>query len=227
VTVCGDTGAGVAQNASIGTFRLDGRLNDRVNMFARYGFDRVTMFPGAVSASPYVGFDTGAQVVNDRVELSVTDVLSTTAVLTGTFTFDRRALLRELDGAAVRPTLYSVTRPFTTIGDATATLAVPGVSPAVPGAALPSTGFRDDERVGAELESLAGSHTIRVGGAWTRVDDGRQLGDFLLPIESLGRSLPSALDGFVRGTLDRTDAALEPATPRDRAIHFDEVGGYV
>ncbi len=226
VPVCGDTGAGTAQNTTQSMIRADWRITDLTMLMVRYGLDRATLFPGAVSVSPYAGLDTGARIANDAVEASVEIAINPQTISTTKFVFDRRAELRPLGERPAGPSLYALPRPFVPLGDGTAPIALPGYLPLTPGEGLPSDGPRTGLRFAEEFGYVVNSHLFKFGGGWSRISDDRDSGAFREPVVSLGRAVPDALDNLVLGRAFRTDA-VDPLARFERAARYDETALYV
>jgi hypothetical protein len=67
-----DAGAGTAQNNWNYTARLDHHFTDNTALMGRYAFSQIRYPEGAISTSPYAGFNTGEDIRNQNLNLTLT-----------------------------------------------------------------------------------------------------------------------------------------------------------
>ena len=203
-----EAGGGAPQNSYAVVGNVDYAWNARTRLSARYSLWSETDFAGAVSSSPYLGYDTGARFFDNRFTVSGDREWSPTLTSTVRATFSRLSNLQPLGANAPGPSLYMST--LTPVSLAGQPVILPGYNPQIPGAALPSGGPQNVASVAADSTRVFGKHDLRFGGEFTYIQDNRAFGAFQNAVEGLGTAVGSGIDGLLTGQLHEFDAAVDP-----------------
>ncbi len=133
-----DSGGGDPQNTTQFAGKVDYNLTDKTQMYFRYARYYSDLFPGTVTNSPYVGYDSGESVYDNGYALSLTHLFSPTWVSQTKISYNRIGLLQPLSTAPIGPTLYTTLTNTNSLGNAPITY--PGYSPFTPGNSIPFGG---------------------------------------------------------------------------------------
>lgn len=204
-----DAGGGFPQNQYQTVSRVDYNLSNKTTLYGRYALQSIDFFPGFVSFSPYVGYDTGETDFNQNALLSVTHTFSPQLVSQSKAVYNRLTLLDPLGTAPVSPTL------FLSSGNVASKIlginvALPGYLPFSPGSGIPFGGPQNLGQVYEDVSWSKGVHTFRFGGQYIYIRDNRAFGAYAEPVELLGSSLSQGMDNFLTGQLLRFTAAVNP-----------------
>ena len=123
-----DAGGGAPQNTTEEVARVDYNISDKTTLFGRYASYKESDFAGFVSASPYGGYNTGANQYYQNLEINVARIFSATLLNTAKVVYNRlNGPVFSLGTAPVGPTLYtSSTVPSVSVGGNTFPLIFPG-----------------------------------------------------------------------------------------------------
>ncbi len=206
----GDSGGGTPQNDTESVARVDYILSPRTQMYARYALDKGVLPAGAVSNSPYDGYDTGQTTFNQNALFSITHTFGPRWVSQSKAVLNRLTLQQPLGKNPVGPTLYfrdSVAATF-----ASQQIALPGYSAFTPGSAVPFGGPQNLGQVYQDLSVTKGAHQLRFGGSYVYIQDNRVFGAYEEAVEALDTAAlrRQGLNRFVNGTLRRFRVAIDP-----------------
>lgn len=209
-TVPSDAGGGYPQNTYDIVSRFDWNLTDKTTFYSRYAIYNEIDMPGTVNTSPYVGYDTGQNLRDQNILLSLVHQMSTSLTEQSKFVYNRLKTVQPLGQAPVSPTLYLTTN--TAAADANGIdLYFPGYSATAPGSAIPFGGPQNFYQVYEDLTWTKGKHTIRFGGSMNFLLDNRAFGAYEEAVEDLGGSSPSlGINNLIAGQLNAFDAAIYP-----------------
>jgi hypothetical protein len=203
-----NTGAGDPQDSVQFVVRGDWNITDNMTAYFRHAFEDINFFEGTVSNSPWLGYDTGAEVLNNNFLASVTYVWTPTFVTTSKFTFNRLFSLQPLVGEP-GPTLYLTGTAFRTLGTG-APVAFPGNLPLTPGNGIPFGGPQKLWQFYQDANWSLGNHQLRFGGSYVRIHDDRTFGAYQTAVEQLGSTTTSALNNLVLGRIRSFQGAVDP-----------------
>jgi hypothetical protein len=139
-----DSGGGTPQDSYLHVTRFDYILNDKTQIYGRYGLQSNNLFPGSNASSPYQGFDTGSEQFNNTGLVSMVHTFSPRTVAQSKLSFDRLNNLQPLGQNRSGPTLYFLGNQTTSILGTN--VALPGYLPFSPGNAIPFGGPRTSYR---------------------------------------------------------------------------------
>jgi hypothetical protein len=204
-----DAGGGFPQNQVMTVARVDYNLSDKTTMYGRYALDRNDLFAGFVATSPYAGYDTGENRMNQNWLFSVTHTFSPRLVSQSKLVYNRLNILDPLGTAPVSPGLYldSANTASHVLG---IQVAMPGYLPFSPGNAIPFGGPQNLGQVYEDASWVKGRHTFRFGGQYIYIQDNRAFGAYQEAVEQLGNNLNSAMDNFLTGQLITFQSAVDP-----------------
>jgi outer membrane receptor protein involved in Fe transport len=206
-----DAGGGDPQNTYFIVGRMDFTLTDKTSLFARYGADHEIFFPGFVSTSPYQGFETGQNTLNQNMVLSLTHVFSPNLVTQSKVDFNRFNLKQPLGSAGIVPGLFP--QPNTPLSINGLNLLFPGYLPLLPGSALPFGGPQNLYQFYQDISWTRGAHQFRFGGQFVQLRDNRTFGAFETGFESLSRQgsgSDTVLANLLAGQLFQFQGAVDP-----------------
>lgn len=203
-----DSGGGDPQNTMLFAGRVDYNVSDSTQLYFRYGRFDASFFPGSLTDSPYVGYDTAEFQLNTAYALSATHVFSTSLVSQTKLSFNRIATYQPLAQGPVAPTLYTTLSATNSLGGAS--ILYPGYSPRTPGNSIPFGGPQNYYQINQDFTKTLGSHNIRFGGLFTYLNDNRTFGAYAEAVAALGTNVTSAVNGLVTGTLHDFQAAIYP-----------------
>lgn len=205
-----DQGAGDPLNAYQTVLRIDWNVSDKTELYGRYAAQVDSTLPGTVGFSPYVGYDTVNEDLNNNLLLSLTHQFSSNIVSQTKFTYNRLRNLQPLSDKPASPTLYMFGTIVGTLSDLN--IAFPGYLPFSPGSAIPFGGPQSVFQFSEDLTWIIGKHTLKFGGQFIRINDNRTFGAYQNAVEVLGPggNYTTALNNFVNGVLFQFQAAVDP-----------------
>ncbi|MCU1329311.1 MAG: TonB-dependent receptor [Bryobacterales bacterium] len=203
-----DSGGGDPQNTLNLAGRVDYNLSDRTQVYFRYARYDATFFPGTLTDSPYVGYDTADFQLNNAYTLSTTHVFSPSLVSQTKLSFNRISELQPLAEAPIGPTLYTTLSATNSLGGAS--ILYPGYSPRTPDNSIPFGGPQNYYQLNEDITKTFGQHNLRFGGLLTYLNDNRTFGAYAEAVAALGTNPATALSGLVSGQLHDFEAAVYP-----------------
>jgi len=204
-TVPSDSGGGNPQNTYDLVSRMDWNINPTNQLYGRYARERSSQFAGTVSSSPYQGFDTGQELSNNSLVVSLTHTFSPTLVLQSKVVFNRLNTLQPQGAAS--PTLFwrdTATTRF--LGNLAA---LPGYLPFAPGSGIPFGGPQNFIQTYQDFNLTKGPHSFRFGGSYVYIQDNRTFGAYEDPTAGIGTNAVN-FDNFLLGRLARFQGAIDP-----------------
>ncbi|HXJ41077.1 MAG TPA: carboxypeptidase regulatory-like domain-containing protein, partial [Bryobacteraceae bacterium] len=203
-----DSGGGDPQNTLNFAGRVDYNLSNNTQIYFRYARFDASFFPGSLTDSPYVGYDTADFQLNNAYAVSATHIFSTTLISQTKLSFNRIAETQPLAEGPVSPTLYTTLSATNSLGGAS--ILYPGYSPRTPGNSIPFGGPQNYYQLNQDLTKTFGRHNIRFGGLYTYLNDNRTFGAYAEAVAALGTNASSAVNGLVNGQLHDFQAAIYP-----------------
>ncbi len=203
-----DVGAGAPQNGYQTVARVDYNISDRTQFYARYAAEVIGFLSGSNADSPYQGFDTGIEQLNNNILASLTHQFSNNFVSQSRFNVSRPRDLQPLGEREAGPTLYFFANTAATINGLN--FALPGYLPFNPGSAIPAGGPESSYQFSQDFTSTFGSHTLKFGASYYRVLNERTFGAFQNAVQTLGGNNTQALNNFVGGQLLQFQGAIDP-----------------
>ncbi|CDM64888.1 TonB-dependent receptor [Pyrinomonas methylaliphatogenes] len=205
-----DQGGGDPQNTYLTVTRIDWNLSSKTQIYGRYGIQKVDLFAGTISYSPYQGYNTGEHDFNQNAMLSVTHTFSSRFVSQTKLSYNRLNDLQPLTEKGDVPTLYLF--PNTPGSIDGFNFAFPGFLPFSPGSGIPFGGPQNVGEITEDLNYTLGKHQLRFGGLYVYIQDNRTFGAYEEASESLGRqgNYAAALNNFVQGLLFQFQGAVNP-----------------
>ncbi|MGH9831360.1 MAG: carboxypeptidase regulatory-like domain-containing protein, partial [Blastocatellia bacterium] len=180
-----DAGGGDPQNALQSVARLDYNFSNKETVNIRFGTDRQTLFDGTNSFSPYSGFNTGTQLQNDNLSISLTQAHSSRLITQTRLAVNRLVYEQPLGGAGSVPGLSFFGNTTPAIDGYELTL--PGYS-TTGSAALPFGGPQNVFQVYQDGAYLWRKHELRFGGLYSFTQDNRTYGAYQNAVQALGAS---------------------------------------
>jgi hypothetical protein len=204
-----DAGGGNPQNTLQSVVRLDYNFSNKETVNIRFGTDRQTLFDGTNSFSPYSGFNTGAQLQNDNLSISLTQAHSSMLITQTRLAVNRLVYEQPLGGAGSAPGLSFFGNTTPAIDGYALTL--PGYS-TTGSTALPFGGPQNVFQVYQDGTYLWRKHELRFGGLYSFTQDNRTYGAYQNAAQALGASnnFGQALDNLVRGKLYSFTGSIDP-----------------
>jgi hypothetical protein len=213
----GDSGGGFPQDTYFGVVRLDWNITDKTSFYGRYAGDHENQFPGTISTSPFVGFETGTHVLNQNSLLNLTHTFSTSMVSQSKFAYNRLNLNQPLGAAGIVPGMFPQNNtPFLVTGLASTAgsqfLFFPGYLPTSPSNALPFGGPQNLYQAYEDISWNRGNHNFRFGGQYVHIRDNRTFGAFETGFETLANAgnLDLVLSNLLAGHLFQFQGAIDP-----------------
>jgi outer membrane receptor protein involved in Fe transport len=204
-----DSGAGNPQNTYYVVGRVDWNATSKTQLYGRYALQKGSLLSGAVTNSPYAGYDSAQTQTNNSFLLSMIHTFSPRLTSQSKIVFNRLNLLQPLGSNPVGPTLYMNAVSAPTISGNL--IAMPGYSAFTPGNAIPFGGPQNFVQAYQDLSSTLGRHTFRFGGNYTYIRDNRTFGAYEEAVESLSlTSFGDSVENFLNGTLQQFQAAVNP-----------------
>ncbi len=205
----GDAGGGVPDNEYQTVARVDYNLSDRTQMYGRYALQSVLNPAGAISNSPYQGFDSANTNFNNNGLFSITHSFSPSLVSQSKVVFNRLVNTNPFGQQPAVPTLY--VNPTGTISLGQSSVVFPGYEPFSPGAGIPFGGPQNIGQLYEDLNWNHGKHQLRFGGSFDYIRDNRTFGAYETAGEYLSSgSIGGAVGNFLAGQLYRMQVAINP-----------------
>jgi hypothetical protein len=205
----GDAGGGAPQNTYDVVGRVDYNLSDKTTFYARYAIYNEIDTAGFVNTSPYAGYDTGQDLRDQNMLLSLVHSFSPSFTEQSKFVYNRIKTIQPLGTNPVGPTLYFRSSSAAIINGDLAYL--PGYSATTPGNAIPFGGPQNFFQGYEDLTKTKGRHAFRFGGSYLFLQDNRTFGAYEEAVEGLASSKTSlGTDGFINGQLNNFNVAVYP-----------------
>ncbi|MCU1309080.1 MAG: TonB-dependent receptor [Candidatus Angelobacter sp.] len=208
----GDSGGGLPQNTYFGVIRMDWNATDRTSFFVRYGGDHENQFPGTVSTSPFLGYETGTNAFNQNVLLSLTHTFSPSVVSSSKSAYNRLNFNQPLGAAGFVPGLFPQSNAPFLISSVGQFIILPGYLPLSPIDAVPFGGPQNLYQWYEDVSWSRGNHNLRFGGQYVHIRDNRTFGNFATGFETLARvgDLDGVLSNMLAGNLFQFEGAIDP-----------------
>jgi hypothetical protein len=206
----GDTGGGTPENGYQNVERLDFNVSDKTQLYGRYALQSDKLTAGAVSASPYAGFNTGAYDFDNNILFSIIHTISSIWVSQSKAVCNRlNGPVEPLGDYPAVPTLYiSSVGAGPILGNG---IVFPGYDPYTPGAGIPFGGPQNFAQVYEDMSYTRGKHSLRVGGSYEYIRDNRTFGAYETAAEYLGDgNVGEAIGNFLAGQLAEFQVAINP-----------------
>lgn len=204
-----DAGGGDPQNTLQSVARLDFNFSNKETINMRLGTDRQTLFDGTNSFSPYSGFNTGTQLQNDNLSISLTQAHSSRLITQTRIAVNRLKYEQPLGSAGSVPGLsfFGSTQPTIDGYDIT----LPGYS-TTGSTALPFGGPQNVYQIYQDGTYLWRKHELRFGGLYSYTQDNRTYGAYQNSAQVLGSgtNFGLALDNLVKGKLYSFTGSIDP-----------------
>ncbi len=207
-TVPADAGGGFPQSQYQVVGRADWNLSDRTTVYGRYALQDVAFDEGALSFSPWAGFNSASLTRNQNFLVSATHVWSDRFVTQSKFAYNRVRNDQPLGDQPITPSLYIQQNVKTVLLGRD--VALPGYYPFTPAASIPAGGPANNFQFYQDQTYSVGNHTLRFGGSYLRIADNHSFGAFQYAIEELAGSAFNGLDNLVAGQLARYRVAIDP-----------------
>jgi|HubBroStandDraft_6_1064221.scaffolds.fasta_scaffold01038_5 outer membrane receptor protein involved in Fe transport len=205
----GDAGGGAPQNTYDIVGRVDFNITNKTTFYSRYAIYNELDQAGYINTSPYAGYDTGQDLRDQNMLLSLTHTLGSNLTEQTKFVYNRLKTVQPLGSQPVSPTLYLQTNTAASINGQD--VYFPGYSATTPGNAIPFGGPQNFYQSYEDLSYIHGKHDFRFGAAVTFLVDDRTFGAYEEGIEDLGGSDPTAgINNLIAGTMTDFTAAIYP-----------------
>ncbi len=205
----GDAGGGLPQNTYDIVGRVDYNISNRTTFYSRYAIYNELDTAGSVNTSPFVGYDTGQDIRDQNMLLSLTHTIGSNLTEQTKFVYNRLKTVQPLGAQPVSPTMYLATNQPAAINGIDVYL--PGYSATAPGSAIPFGGPQNFYQSYEDVSVIHGKHEFRMGGSVTFLVDDRTFGAYEEGIEDLGGTSPSnGLNNLITGQLTDFEAAIFP-----------------
>jgi hypothetical protein len=219
-------GGGLPQDTALVVGRMDYTLSDRSLIYGRYAFVDRDIYRGALSFSPFLGFNSGVRERDHSALINWLQTLSGPDCCSGPgsspwlmnlkASYSRVNLIRNLDpfvnpnfgSFGLTPRLSPTGFAFSNIGGFP--LAFPGDFPFDPTLNSLFTGPLNLFQASADFAGAWGGHQIQFGASYYYFQDNRNIFSFQNGLFTLGPDVPTALDNFVAGTASSFSAAINP-----------------
>ncbi|HTC93481.1 MAG TPA: TonB-dependent receptor [Terriglobales bacterium] len=178
-----DSGGGAPQNTWYSSNKVDFNLSDKTTMYGRYSVFNENEFAGIVVNSPYTGFDTGQNELNQNFLYSLTHIWSPRIVTDTKINYSRIKLLQPLASQPIQPSLYFNIQSEATINGNNTCL--PGYSCTTPGNSIPFGGPQHIAQIAQSISINKGNHDLRFGGDYLYAQDNRTFGAYENAVEGL------------------------------------------
>ncbi|HKQ77829.1 MAG TPA: TonB-dependent receptor [Blastocatellia bacterium] len=213
-----EIGGGFPQDSLFSVTRLDYTLSDRSLIYGRYAFSTRDIFRGALSFSPFFGFNTG---VNEQAHNGMINWLQTLSgpnccsgpgasawLMNLKAQFSRINLRRSNDVNTIGPRLASAGFAGANIGGVP--IGFPGDFPFNPNLNSLITGPLNLFQFAADFAGNWRGHQVQFGWSFFHFQDNRNILSFQDGLFTLGPNVPSALDNLVNGTASSFAVAINP-----------------
>ena len=206
-----DSGAGSPQNQNLVVGRVDWNVSDKTTVYARYALNRDILQSGTISNSAYTGYDTGDNIQQNNMLVSMTHSFNSRFTSQSKLVFNRLNDFQPLGSAAISPGLYFSPTTTTTFNGIDVML--PGYLPLTPGNGIPFGGPQNFVQTYEDLSYVKGRHTFRFGGSYDYQRDNRTFGAYETPVAAFsttGGIANTSINRFLNGTLGTFTAAINP-----------------
>jgi carboxypeptidase family protein len=214
-----DIGGGLPQDTALAHARLDWSKSDRSLIYGRYLFTDRDIYRGALSFSPFFGFNTGvrerdhAAIINWLYTFSGPDCCSgpgaTPWLMNLKASYNRINLTRNNDFNTIGPRLAPTGFDFSNLGGFP--LAFPGDFPFNPNFNSLFTGPLNLFQASADFAGAWWGQQVQFGGSYYYFQDSRNIFSYQSGLYTLGGNVPQALDSLVSGTANSFTVAINPA----------------
>jgi hypothetical protein len=211
-------GGGLPQDTALTVARLDWTKSDRSLIYARYGFLTRDIFRGALSFSPFAGFNTGFHELDHNAQINWLYTISGPDCCSGPgaspwlmnlkANYNRINLTRNNDINTIGPRLAPTGFAFSNIGGFP--LAFPGDFPFDPTLNSLITGPLNLFEASADFAGAWRGHQLQFGASYYYFQDNRNIFSFQSGQFTLGPDVPTALDNLVSGTASSFSVAINP-----------------
>ena len=214
-----DIGGGLPQDTALAVGRMDYNISDRDLIYGRYIYTYRDIYRGALSFSPFAGFNTGVRerdhsaLINWLHTLSGPDCCSSPGaspwLVNLKAQYSRLNLTRANDVNTVGvPRLAPTGFAFSNIGGFP--LAFPGDFPFDPNLNSLLTGPLNLFQASVDFAGAWRGHQLQFGGSYYYFQDNRNIFSFQDGLFTLGPDVPTALDSLVTGTASSFSVAVNP-----------------
>lgn len=199
-----DAGGGNPQNTWLGVGRFDHNFSDRTTLRLRYAVERSDELAGSVSVSPYQGFNTGENISNHNVNLTLTNTFSPRVFSESRVVFNRLFDLQPLGEApGTTPCWQYDFNAATPTGDI---ITFPGYLPEQCAfAGIPFGGPQNIYQFFEGVTVSRGKHTIKGGAQYLHMRDNRTFGAY-----ENGWFDTFDMQGMLDGRVDLIFLAMDP-----------------
>jgi len=212
-------GGGLPQDTALAAGRFDWTKSDRSLIYGRYVYTGRDIFRGAISFSPFAGFNSGVNEVDHDAQINWLYTLSGPGCCSGPgaspwlmnlkANYNRVNLRRSNDiNTAVAPRLAATGFAFPNIGGFP--LAFPGDFPLDPNLNSLFTGALNLFQASADFAGAWHGHQLQFGGSYYYFQDNRNIFSFQNGLFTLGQDVPTSLDSLLLGTANEFQVAINP-----------------
>jgi len=212
-------GGGLPQDTALVAARMDWTKSDRSLIYGRYAYTGRDIFRGAISFSPFTGFNSGVNEVDHDAQINWLYTLSGPGCCSGPgaspwlmnlkANYNRVNLRRSNDTlTAGFPRLSPTGFAFSNIGGFP--LSFPGDFPFDPNLNSLFTGALNLFQASADFGGSWHGHQLQFGGSYYYFQDNRNILSFQDGLFTLGPNVPTALDNLILGTASSFSAAINP-----------------
>jgi hypothetical protein len=212
-------GGGLPQDTALAVARLDWTKSDRSLIYGRYVYSGRDFFRGALSFSPFAGFNSGVHELDHDAQINWLYTLSgpdccsapgaSPWLMNLKANFNRVNLRRNNDiNTAGVPRLAPTGFAFSNIGGFP--LANPGDFPFDPNLNSLFTGALNLFQASADFAGAWRGHQLQFGGSYYYFQDNRNIFSFQDGLFTLGQDVPTALDSLLAGTANSFSVAINP-----------------
>jgi outer membrane receptor protein involved in Fe transport len=207
----GDVGGGSPQNTYNSVARVDFNLSDKTQMFGRYTIFHDVLFPGTVSDSAYVGWDTGQTDMDQNLMYSLTHLWTNNFISNTKVSLNRLTEIQALGTNGASPGLFAGTG-GDGYGIGSSVYMLPGYLAYAAGAALPFGGPQNVSEFDQSISWTRGRHSFKFGGEYVYIRDNRIFGAYETGYEflSAGGSATDIISNLLTGNLAQFSAAINP-----------------
>jgi Carboxypeptidase regulatory-like domain/TonB dependent receptor-like, beta-barrel len=212
-------GGGLPQDTALAVGRFDWTKSDRSLIYGRYAYLSRDIFRGALSFSPFAGFNSGFHELDHNAQINWLYTLSAPGccsdpgaspwLMNLKANYNRVNLRRNNDfNTAVAPRLAATGFAFPNIGGFP--LAFPGDFPFDANLNSLFTGALNLFQASADFAGAWRGHQLQFGGSYYYFQDNRNIFSFQNGLFTLGPDVPTALDSLVTGTASSFSVAINP-----------------
>ncbi len=200
---------GNPQNTYNTVSRVDYNFSDRTQAYVRYALNSEVDQAGAVTSSPYQGFNTGQIIFNNSLLVAVTHSFSDRFISQTKLDFNRFNINEPLSATGVVPDYFlGNANVATQLGNYD--VVMPGYGPTSPGNGLPFGGPQNFGQMYEDLSYVTGKHDVRFGWTQTYLRDNRTFGAYEESENVLGNTIGLGLDNLNAGQEYQFQSAINP-----------------